>query len=125
MIDSHAHLEFGKSAEQAACQFLLNEGLRLLQNNYRCYYGEIDIIMQDGEDIVFVEVRGRGDCRYGTALESINKNKIKKIIKTATHFLQRKKCLYKVNTRFDIITIHKAANKWQLEWIKNAFWEEN
>ncbi|OGT42879.1 MAG: YraN family protein [Gammaproteobacteria bacterium RIFCSPHIGHO2_12_FULL_37_34] len=119
-----AHLAFGKSAEQAACRFLRDKGLRLLQTNYRCYFGEIDIIMQDGNDIVFIEVRGRNHHDYGSALESINKSKIKKIIKTATHFLQRKKWLYKVANRFDVVTINRVTNQWQIAWIKNAFWEE-
>ncbi|OGT35097.1 MAG: YraN family protein [Gammaproteobacteria bacterium RIFCSPHIGHO2_12_FULL_37_14] len=121
---STSHLEFGKSAELVACQFLLKKGLRLLTTNYRCYYGEIDIIMQDSDDIVFVEVRGRGSNKYGSALESINKSKIKKIIKTATHFLQRKKLLYQVTSRFDVVAINQLASKWDIDWIKNAFWEE-
>ena len=105
-------------------QFLLKKGLRLLTTNYRCYYGEIDIIMQDSDDIVFVEVRGRGSNKYGSALESINKSKIKKIIKTATHFLQRKKLLYQVTSRFDVVAINQLASKWDIDWIKNAFREE-
>ena len=124
MILRTGHLEFGKLIEQEACRFLIDKGLKLLQTNYRCYHGEIDIIMQDSDDIIFVEVKGRANHQYGSALESINKNKIKKIIKTATHFLQMKKWLYKVNTRFDVVTIQAFANKWQTEWIKNAFWDE-
>lgn len=118
------HHKTGKSAEQAACQFLIDKGFRLLQTNYRSRHGEIDIIMHDGDDIVFVEVRSRGNNEYGTALESINKSKIKKIIKTATYFLQKQKWLYKINSRFDVIAIQRKANQWQIDWIKNAFWDE-
>jgi putative endonuclease len=117
--------QIGKNAEEEACQFLQSRGFRLLQQNYRCYHGEIDLIMQDGNDIVFVEVRCRRRSDYGNALESINKIKIHKLIKAATHFLQMKKCLHKVNSRFDVIAIHPVAGKMQLEWIKNAFSVEN
>lgn len=92
-----------------------------MYKNYRTYHGEIDLIMQDQDDIVFVEVRIRHSVEYGNALESINKNKINKLIKTATHFLQWKKWLYKVNSRFDVIAIQPVKGVMQLEWIKNAF----
>lgn len=112
----------GEQAEQQAHDFLQSKGFSLLQKNYRCYFGEIDLIMQDQEDIVFVEVRSRYRMDFGNATDSIDKNKQRKIIKTATHFLQLKGWLYKVNSRFDVIAIHSAASKMQLEWYKNAFW---
>lgn len=111
----------GKQAEAAACTFLLGKGLSLLEQNYRCKMGEIDLIMQDKNDIVFVEVRSRSRKDYGSAAASINKNKIAKLIKTATHFLQGKKWLYTVNSRFDVVAIHFIAGEMQLDWIKNAF----
>jgi putative endonuclease len=121
-MDACNRQQKGRRAEEAACAFLQDKGFHLLQQNYRCYYGEIDLIMQDGEDIVFVEVRSRSRTDYGHAGESINKNKQMKLVKTATHFLQKKGCLYKVNSRFDVIAIHVAAGNMQLEWFKNAFW---
>lgn len=117
--------ETGRLAEDAACAFLEVQGLKLIERNYRSRHGEIDLIMRDRDDIVFVEVRSRRRIDYGTALESITKTKINKIVKAATHFLQMSKCLYKVNSRFDFIIIQPNAGKMQLEWIKNAFWVEN
>lgn len=111
----------GKQAERQACEYLQANGLYLLQKNYYCYHGEIDLIMQDQDDIVFIEVRSRGRIDYGNALESITKTKINKLIKTASHFLQKRKWLDKVNSRFDVIVIHPLEAKMQLEWIKNAF----
>ncbi|TAK78444.1 MAG: YraN family protein [Gammaproteobacteria bacterium] len=120
-MDSCNRLEKGHHAEDQACQFLQAKGFRLLQRNYRCYHGEIDLIMQDQEHIVFVEVRSRQRTDYGNAVESITKSKINKLIKTAKHFLQIRKWLYRVNSRFDVIAIHPVEGKMQLEWIKNAF----
>jgi putative endonuclease len=113
--------QIGIQAEQNACKFLQKKGFRLLEQNYSCYSGEIDLIMQDQEDIVFIEVRQRQHIHYGNALESINRKKMNKLLKTATHFLQAKKWLYKKNSRFDVIAIHPVAGKMQIEWIKNAF----
>src|SRR3990167_7110485 len=114
-------LHHGYYFETKACQFLMLKGLNLLYRNYRSIYGEIDLIMQDQTDIVFVEVRQRHHIDYGNALESIHAGKIKKLTKTAIHFLQKKKWLYSVNSRFDLVLIHTTQNDAHFEWIKNAF----
>lgn len=116
--------QLGKCAEKDACRFLEAKGFQLLLENYRCRFGEIDLIMKDQEDIVFVEVRSRSSIEYGTALESITRSKMNKLIKTATYFLQTKNWLYKVVSRFDVVTIDFIEGKMQLNWIKNAFWAE-
>lgn len=112
----------GSLAEQLACQFLQKKGLGLLQKNYRCFHGEIDLIMRDQDIIVFVEVRSRSGSDFGNALESINYPKIKKVIKAATHYLQRKNWLDNIQSRFDVVAIQSNIGKIiQFEWIKNAF----
>ena len=111
----------GQHAEDEACAYLVQKGFKLLVKNYRCFVGEIDLIMQDQDHIVFVEVRVRHRADYGNALESINRSKINKLIKAATHFLQWKKWLHTVNSRFDVIAIQPVNGEMQLEWIKNAF----
>lgn len=111
----------GKRAEEYAFLFLQKQGLKPLERNYRCYYGEIDLIMLDQDDIVFVEVRSKGRIDFGNAFESINQSKIQKLIKTATHFLQKKNWLHTKPSRFDVVAIHPVDGKMQLEWIKNAF----
>ncbi|EKD70722.1 MAG: hypothetical protein ACD_46C00428G0005 [uncultured bacterium] len=120
-MDKFNKQQSGQQAERDACQFLQARGLRLIQANYRCYFGEIDLIMKDKDYVVFVEVRKRHNPNYGNALESINKTKAKKIIKTAAHFMQERNWLYKVASRFDIIAIHPIAGQMQLEWFRNAF----
>ncbi|OGT47206.1 MAG: YraN family protein [Gammaproteobacteria bacterium RIFCSPHIGHO2_12_FULL_41_20] len=107
----------GQKAEEIACRFLLQQGLQLLKKNYTSRYGEIDLILQDRHDVIFVEVRNRNRIDYGNALESVTKNKQKKIIRTAFCFLQKNNLLNKINCRFDIIAIKNG----KLEWIKNAF----
>jgi len=121
-MDSYNYQSLGKEAEQRACRYLQAQGLQLLEQNYHSRFGEIDLIMQDKDHIVFVEVRLRSRQDYGSALESVNKTKIRKVIKTATHFLQGKNWLHQVNSRFDIVAIQYQACDMQFNWIKNAFW---
>lgn len=115
----------GKASEQLACSYLEARGLQVLKRNYRCFRGEIDLIMQDNHDIVFVEVRTRNNPNYGNALDSINAPKQKKIIAAARHFLGKKNWLDKVNCRFDVIGISYAQTKANLEWIRDAFSADN
>jgi len=109
--------KLGNLAEQRACQFLQAQGLELITQNYRTKCGEIDLIMRDSEEIVFVEVRSRAKNDYGTPIESINKNKQQKMIKTSLIFLQQRNWLDKVNCRFDVIGVSHD----NLEWIQDAF----
>ena len=106
----------GKKAEDVACNFLLNNGLELLERNYSCRYGEIDLIMRDSDVLVFIEVRYRKHAAFGTAAESIDANKRRKIIFTADYYLQRNKP--NCSTRFDVVTLDAERSP---EWITDAF----
>lgn len=107
----------GFMAETNACEFLEKAGLNLLDKNYSCHCGEIDLIMKDKDSVVFVEVRQRFHTEFGSAVESVNLQKQRKLIKSALLYLQKKRWLNTVNCRFDVIGID-ANNK--IEWIKNA-----
>lgn len=121
MANSSEHLQIGKRAEDCAREFLERKGLTFIQKNYTCRMGEVDLIMQDKNHVIFVEVRYRSREDYGTALESVNYFKQRKIIKAATHFLQLKNWYYKVHSRFDVIAIHPVNGEMHLDWIPNAF----
>jgi putative endonuclease len=79
----------GEAKETLACGHLQAQGLRLIERNYRCRLGEIDLIMQDGACLVFVEVRYRRGDGYGSALESVTAVKRRRILSTAQHYLQQ------------------------------------
>lgn len=112
----------GKQAEELACQYLQDQHLTLISQNYYCRRGEIDLIMQDHQTLVFIEVRYRKNSRFGSALESIDHRKQAKIITTAEHYLLESKADY-IDYRFDVIAIMPTQNSEQAEitWIKNAF----
>lgn len=120
-MDLYKNHQLGQMAEHLAARFLKKNGLNLLYRNYYNYHGEIDLIMQDQTDIVFVEVRYRSRSDYGSALESITRSKIKKLIKTATRFLQEKNWLHTRSSRFDVIGLQWVNKKIEIEWIKNSF----
>lgn len=107
----------GLVAEQLAATFLQARGLTLVANNYHCRFGEIDLIMQEGETLVFIEVRLRTNKQFGHVGESISIQKQQKIIQTAQYFLMQhgeRAC------RFDAVLMDKTdAN--HIEWVRNAF----
>lgn len=110
----------GNHAERMALRFLKKNKLRFVEKNYHCRYGEIDIIMQDKEYLVFVEVRYRRSDRFGGALASVDRRKQAKLRRSAEHYLIRHKrtddpC------RFDILCVNGDLNKPSFDWIDNAF----
>ncbi|MGV8935175.1 MAG: YraN family protein [Gallionellaceae bacterium] len=108
----------GAQAELVAAQYLQQQGLTLLQSNYHCRYGEIDLILQDGETCVFAEVRLRSLGTFGGAAASIDARKQAKLVRTAQHYLASLKRL--PPCRFDAILMQSTdINK--IVWIKNAF----
>ncbi|MGP3791179.1 YraN family protein [Pseudomonas sp. B392_1p] len=112
----------GPQAEALACQHLQQHGLRLLEQNWRCRRGELDLVMLDGDTVVFVEVRYRLHAAWGGALESIDARKRAKLSLAAEHFLQQEKRWAAHPCRFDVVAMNSASNPDQrLNWIRNAF----
>lgn len=120
-MDSMYRKKLGQKKELEARLYLQRMGLTLIAQNYHCRYGEIDLIMRDRDDIVFVEVRSRSRRDYGCASETVNQAKQRKLASTAMHFLQKYGWLYTVNCRFDVIAMQRINCEWRLEWIRNAF----
>jgi putative endonuclease len=108
----------GIQAEETACRHLQYQGLRLLSRNYRCRGGEIDLIMRDGDSLVFVEVRYRRHDRYGSGAESVDLHKQGRIIRCAHHYLQRHPAEQRRPARFDVVSLDARRG---LQWIRNAF----
>jgi putative endonuclease len=112
----------GVDLETRARLFLEKKGLKFLAKNFRSRVGEIDLIMENADTIVFVEIRGRQKNNYGTAAETIDFKKQQKIIRTAENYLSQFSFLEK-NLRFDVVEFFGPGfNK--INWIKDAFWVE-
>mgnify|MGYP001194408915 FL=1 len=106
----------GEAAERAAEAYLAARGLILLARNYRSPHGEIDLIMQDGQTVVFVEVRQRRNPRYGSGADSVDARKQRRLQLTAEHYLQRLGNL--PACRFDVVSLDGAGG---IDWIAGAF----
>jgi putative endonuclease len=104
----------GDAAEERALRFLQQHGLTLIERNFRCKGGEIDLVMREGNSLVFVEVRKRADTKHGGAAASVTSRKQARLVIAAHIFLQR----YKLPPacRFDVIAIDAGT----MEWLKNA-----
>jgi len=109
----------GRLAEELAQKLLESNRLKLIEKNYHCRYGEVDLIMRDNDTLVFVEVRYRKSERFGGALESIDQKKQSKLRITAEHYLQKHKS--KLNARFDAVTLSSLTDSNKINWIKCAF----
>lgn len=122
MTDSGINTQtLGKHAEETACRYLTDNGLRLIEKNYKCRRGEIDLVMQDNDYIVFIEVRYRRNDRFGSGAESVAGRKQQKLILTALHYLQTHRNTARSASRFDVISIQGRHDKAGIEWIQNAF----
>lgn len=107
----------GREAERLAAKHLQQHGLKLLESNYRCRFGEIDLIMRDGSEIVFVEVRLRTNTAFGGAGASITRAKQQKLSRTADHYLMQHG---NAPCRFDAVLLESLSPD-NLQWLKNAF----
>ena len=110
----------GKAAERGAALYLRQLNYRILESNYRCRYGEIDLIAMDGETLVFVEVRARTSSRFGSPEESVDLRKQRQISKAALDYLAGKK-VGDVASRFDVVVWRKAGEDGTYTLIRDAF----
>ena len=114
----------GDNAEQTALVYLQDQGLKLVTRNYQCRSGEIDLVMRDGNTLVFVEVRFRRDAGFGGGEASVDQFKQRKLIRAAQHYLQHNSLTDLVPCRFDVVAIdrnecHQDAR--HINWIQHAF----
>lgn len=113
----------GEHLESIAHDYLSERGLVLITRNFLCKLGEIDLIMQDKDTLVFVEVRYRRSSRFGSAVETVDKRKQRKLIRTALLYLKIHHLSQNTPCRFDVIgiTVQAHSNTLGYNWIQNAF----
>jgi len=116
--------KLGEDAERLAEAFLERSGYKILHRNYRCHYGEIDLIAEERGILVFVEVKARRSKTYGLPYEAVTERKIRKLIQVALHYLQRHGLYGKVPVRFDVVSLELSPGEPIIEIIKGAFYLE-
>lgn len=113
--------ELGARAEGLALRYLEQRGLKRLASNFGCRFGEIDLIMLDRRELVFVEVRSRRSAIYGGALGSVSPAKQRRITRAAAVFLQSHRDYAALPCRFDVVGLTNSAINPRVEWIRSAF----
>lgn len=110
----------GDFGESRAALFLQEQGLQILARNYRTRRGELDIVARDRQTLCFVEVRLREDDRHGSPLETVRRQKQRRIYFAAMEYLIQNR--YRINScpcRFDVISIERINRR--IIWIRDAF----
>ena len=109
----------GQWGEKIALDFCKKQGMKILETNFRCPAGEIDIIARCGRQIVFVEVKTRSSGVFGPPQEAVNKRKQQQIIRAAQWYLEQNPL--NLQPRFDVLAIRTGEEKTSLEHIPDAF----
>ena len=111
----------GNAVEAAALDFLQRQGLHLFARNANARGGELDLVMLDGNALVFVEVRYRASDAFGGGAASIDAGKRRRLVHAARVFLARNPRLANATCRFDVIDASGDPAAPRIEWLKDAF----
>lgn len=109
----------GQQMEDQALAFLNKQGFKLIERNASSRYGEIDLIVSDGQTLVFAEVRFRRNKTHGSGAETVTRSKQQRIIQTAQFWLQRQSRWQHYPARFDILSL--SGEPVEIEWLTDAF----
>lgn len=114
--------EQGLFFEQVAKDYLVKNGLVLYVENFNCRTGEIDLIMDDHNTLVFIEVKQRANSNFGGALAAVTAKKQQRIIKSAMYYCLTKNINFEQQAcRFDVVAITGDCPPYDIQWVKNAF----
>lgn len=111
----------GDAVEDSALDYLQRQGLRLVARNARARGGELDLVMHDGESLVFVEVRYRAGSGFGGGAASVDHGKRRKLVRAARAFLLRNPRYAEAPCRFDVIDASGDPHAPHLQWLRDAF----
>ncbi len=110
----------GEKGEELAAAYLTEAGYRIIERNYRCVFGEIDIVAEEGNTLIFVEVKSRRSESYGDPQLAVGHQKQKKISKIALHYLSAKNLRHRP-ARFDVVAVKLLSEGCRIDLIRNAF----
>jgi len=114
-------IERGKAAEDFALSELNKKGFRLIERNFSCRQGELDLVMMDNHELVFVEVRYRKGRGFGDGMESIDRHKQRKLRIAAETWLGKNQSAVFKGCRFDVMSISGEVGHFTADWIDDAF----
>ena len=112
----------GAQWEKTAESYLRGQGLKLLQRNFSSRFGEIDLIMEENDTVVFIEVKYRKSSHHGSGAEAVTYHKQNRISRTAGWYLMMNSHRAEQNCRFDVISIDPQKSDQSISWIRDAFY---
>jgi len=112
--------ELGKKGEEIAHRFLKRKGYRIIERNYVCKMGEVDIIAREKDTFIFIEVKTRRSTAFGPPQMAVDQRKQKQLSRAALYFLKAKR-LEGVKARFDVVAILLGPEGEEINLIRNAF----
>jgi len=114
------NIQLGNEGEDLAVAHLRKHHYKIVDRNYRCKFGEIDIIALDKKVLVFIEVKTRTSRKFGSPQIGVTFRKQRQLSKVALSYLQKHRCFGR-EARFDVVAVEMGANQKQIEIIRNAF----
>lgn len=113
--------DLGKYGENKACEYLSKKKYKIIERNFLCRQGEIDIIaISETKELVFIEVKTRSNLKYGMPCEAVTSNKIKNIIFSSKYYIMKNN-LYNYNVRYDVMEVLVINKACFINHIKAAF----
>ena len=122
MMSELTSRQAGAQWEKTAESFLCENGLKVLERNFSSRFGEIDLIMEHAETVVFVEVRYRKSGQHGSGAESVTSHKQSRLSRTAAWYLATNPQRAEQFCRFDVVSIKSEEDDQAITWIRNAFY---
>ncbi|MHB9145359.1 MAG: YraN family protein [Symbiobacteriia bacterium] len=119
-MSAEGRARLGLEGEELAAAYLMAQGYRLLARNYRCRFGELDLVAVDQGEVVFVEVKTRRSQAFGTSAEAVSAQKQARLLRLADRFLQERG-LFDAACRFDVVAVDASVTPPRLELIRGAF----
>jgi len=116
----HTPHDTGRRGEDIAASYLIDNGYAIITRNYRCPYGEVDIIARDKDEIVFIEVKSKRVQDFGDPLEAVDARKQRTLSKVALCYLNEEDLVH-CNARFDVVSIYFSYKEPSIELVENAF----
>lgn len=113
--------ELGTLGERLALDYLKKQGYRIIQTNFKCKFGEIDIIAYHQKAISFIEVKARSTDQFGPPEEAVTRTKQERQKRIAQYYLYKKKIMPEIPCRFDVVSIRLSGKEPQINLIQNAF----
>ena len=120
VMKGDGRIRTGKRGEEIAVAYLKSKGYRIIERNYKCLFGEIDIVAKEGNTVVFVEVKSRKSEDFGDPQAAVGWEKKRKISRIALKYLEEKH-LYPCDARFDVVAVKMLPAGNTIELIQNAF----